>query len=90
MSGGFDGTHGARVLAALRAAEGAAVSIGSLLQAMYGSHGGRPDSAVSVLRVTVCHLRTSLPDGQLVTIYGRAAGPKGGYRAIGYRLEVRA
>jgi hypothetical protein len=89
MSGGGDGTHGFRVLATLRAAEGAAVSIESLLQAMYGPHGGRPDSAVSVLRVTVFHLRNSLPAGQLVTIYGRF-GPKGGYCAIGYRLEVRA
>jgi hypothetical protein len=87
MSTRNDGTHGDRILRTLQAADGAMVSVAALLQAMYGPRGGRPAGADAVLRVTMCHLRTRLPQGQLVAMYGRA-GPKGGYCAIGYRLEV--
>jgi hypothetical protein len=73
--------HGARVLHTLQAAIGATVGGEALLQAMYGP-AGRPQNAVGVLRVTVCHLRTQLPATlRIVNVRGRAG-------AFGYRLET--
>lgn len=79
-----DGTHGGRILATLTASIGETVSIAALLQAMYGASAGRPDAAHQALKVTICRLRTQLPDGQQIVAV------RHGLRMLGYRLEPRA